>query len=288
MVGSGLLLFHNSIGIMPRYRPMKKRMEQLKKARQVRAEKQKEKRETKRQEAEQQTDAQPGTSAGTAHEPREEQPRFKEGGREEEEGSEESIDEPAEEQQERTETEGRLDEEEREEGEGRQQEAGRTDEEQRSGEESIEPQPSTSRDGRAQDTIAPPGTSADFGQSPALVKREMRKEFAKKIARPQDRRSYIMMDKLQVEKQYYSWCRKCAKDAKMNPTSSVRYGGAHKMQVTCGKCKNVIKDWTSYTNKPHGKFDVNVKMVEFCLMNNGYKTLQDFEKVFETKMLTAT
>lgn len=56
------------------------------------------------------------------------------------------------------------------------------------------------------------------------------------------------------------------------PRVSVRYGAVHRILSECQLCSEGDHHCTSCQTEPGGKFDVNVKSVEFALANSGYTT----------------
>lgn len=141
---------------------------------------------------------------------------------------------------------------------------------------SGEPQPGTS--GEPQ-----PGTSREE-LSPAMVKRSLREKV--RPGKDNIRPSYMLVEKACFLNPRTK-CKKCGSHLEDRNVLN-RYGAAYQISETCQVCGEETKHWTSHRQLPTGVFDVNVKLVEFALANLGYKTIQDMEAFFESKLLTST
>lgn len=134
-----------------------------------------------------------------------------------------------------------------------------------------------------QETAEPqPGTSKDE-TSPAMLKRRLRAKV--RVPRDDIRPAYMIVEKSNLLKPQAK-CQKCESHLEHRREVANRYGGAYQLSEKCQVCGEVTKYWTSPRQLPTGVFDINVKLVEFALGNSGYKTIQDMEVMFESKLLT--
>ncbi|KAK8371952.1 hypothetical protein O3P69_016295 [Scylla paramamosain] len=74
---------------------------------------------------------------------------------------------------------------------------------------------------------------------------------------------------------------------KSTTVSSVRFGAVRRIHSQCEVCGEEEQQYTSNRVAPRGKFDANVKLVEFALSNNGFKTIEDMEETFENKFMSS-
>ncbi|KAK4324624.1 hypothetical protein Pmani_004737 [Petrolisthes manimaculis] len=123
-------------------------------------------------------------------------------------------------------------------------------------------------------------------QSPASVKRKLRLCIPPV---PLDRtEEYLLVSQEKLLVNYKEKCEHCKNFTLDSSSVTLRLGAANRITSECRYCGEKCEYWTSYRYEPHGKFDVNMKLVEFALENNGYKTIQDMEKIFEMKIMASS
>ena len=120
-----------------------------------------------------------------------------------------------------------------------------------------------------------------------MVKRAFRPYFCR-TTDVQDTASYVLTDHKLLAGNYCVTCKKCKKPTTNWSEHQNRFGVAVSTNVTCPKCKKDIRGWTSKRVENKGKFDVNIKMVEFALRNQGYKIIQDFDIIFNSKIMASS
>ncbi|KAK4316358.1 hypothetical protein Pmani_012487 [Petrolisthes manimaculis] len=122
--------------------------------------------------------------------------------------------------------------------------------------------------------------------SPAARKRKLVRD----IAVPLDniKEEYILISKRVLLANYKKQCEKCKHLTLDTPSLTTRRGAVYKITSECRSCGEKSDMWSSYRFRPNEKYDVNMKLVQFALENNGYKTIQSFEQIMETKILTRT
>ncbi|XP_063839945.1 uncharacterized protein LOC135088815 [Scylla paramamosain] len=124
---------------------------------------------------------------------------------------------------------------------------------------------------------------------PALLKRKVREKETVPV-KPQ-KEEYLIISKkklLQLFENYEFVCPKCKNKSRQSTTvSSVRFGAVRRIHSQCEVCGEEEQQYTSNRVAPRGKFDANVKLVEFALSNNGFKTIEDMEETFENKFMSS-
>ena len=121
-----------------------------------------------------------------------------------------------------------------------------------------------------------------------MIKRAIRPHYQKSIDSQQDTPSYVLIDKNVRVGNYSATCNKCGNKRYNWSEKQRRYGAAVSVNVTCPTCNKNVKSWSSQRVQNKGKFDVNMKMVDFALKNQGYKTIQDYEMIFNTKIMASS
>ena len=119
----------------------------------------------------------------------------------------------------------------------------------------------------------------------AFLKRKLREQQPLRVKRLKE--SYMIVSKEKHIQRYLTVCSKCKTDSLESPNLSVRFGAAHKIISEYQMCGEDDEHYTSHTIEPEEKLDVNMKLMEFDLANNGYRIIESMEEIFEAKLMSS-
>ena len=151
------------------------------------------------------------------------------------------------------------------------------------GEEGTPLQPSTNLPEDAGSCHGDESAGPSQHLSPTVRKLQFSKDILKDVLSAQKESMIIISESVYLEN-FTIKCQECEVKSTERPTVSEYKGAAFKVSVKCDECKKTLSVHTSSLHSSHGKYEVNVRLVEFALQENGYATLQAMSKILDTRI----